>query len=217
MNFLREFRLFKFTLGLVTTLFIGCLIVFGFDLNASVGGKNFEDLISNESTSDFFFKINEEYMFSVYTDEGEVFGFRVSHYKPNYVPFCFFCGRHQPGGGPGIDSPSQKGDILYATEPTEYSYDGIPEGVYPYLNLSASKFGYADDIKEMLGADAKSKKHRLTPADVARNYDVLSVASSDDEDCQIGFAAIIASYILLTPWFIINLVVYRKRKKKEMI
>lgn len=216
-DFIGRQAIWLYSFGIVTVLLVISLIIYGFDIKTPEGGtrKALTSQIKNSGKTDFFFKIDDKHTFQVYLYEegGDVMHFGVSEYVRNYIPFCFVCGWNRIKGK-DFSNPYQKGDLLYAAEPTQSEWDGIPEGVYPYLDLEEGAIKWVEDLEE-LGRNLDDPKYALDALEIENSYPELSVESSDDEDCMISIAAITLCYMILAVWLLIAGIVYVIRKPKS--
>lgn len=199
---------------MVTVWTVASFVIYGFDFSANGGGRSVNALIMNEPDDEFFFKIDDRYMYVLDTYDGTLYGIYVSSYKFSDSPSCYICGWYRPAGFMLFD-PYVKENIIYAIE-EDLDYSGEePVAIgYPYLDLSTGEEGYVDDIRAFIGSDAGSKKYEVTAEYVVENFDELSVESYEDYDCVMNFMALYLVVFILIVWGIINLIIYRRRKKR---
>jgi hypothetical protein len=200
-----------FSFYLVTILMVICLFIYGFDISMSGGRRALTSQIKNSGQTDFFYKIDDKFAFTVFTDYGN--GVGMTAYTRSYIPFCFVCGWNMgdPEDDRSMFGPVYKsGDLIYAAR-TDSDIYGVPENVFPTYNVRTKQYSYVEDSLE-LGSDPFHQSKKLTHKIVADQYDELSYESADDEDCMISFGAIFLSYIILAVWWSIQALVWLLRR-----
>jgi hypothetical protein len=207
------------------TLFIPSVFIYGLDLSAGdpdVKDKdiNLYNYMSNERSTVFHFKVNEEFKFMIDREAPEaerVIG--LGMYKPNHFPFCYFCGYYRSPYGyeksRGFPNPYRHGDMAYSVEPEESDYYGLPPGSYATFNLKTEEFGHVMSLDE-IAPDADNPKHRLQESYVLENYSLMSFYDHEDEDCQIAFGLITCLVGILIIWALFSVPIrYYKRRKQN--
>lgn len=210
-NKLGAFWLLSF--GIVTTLFIISVVIYGFDIKTNGSRKALTSQIKNEGQTNYYYKIDDQFAFGVFSDrEPGDFDVHLTVYDENYIPFCYFCGYYTGDmeDDRGFNQPYAQGDLIYNIDINDKSRDGNPDDTYSTYNLKTSEYGYINSLTE-ISADASDPKHRLTREYISAQFDELSYSSSDDEDCIIAFGAVTLSYIILILWGILA-VLFRKSK-----
>ncbi len=207
--------IWAFCFALITTLYIIGVIIFGFDIQIEKGSsrKALVSIFENDGTSNFYFKIDDEYAVIMDIEDGEVWYTGITTYTMNYVPFCFTCGWNRPTGG-GFNNVYQKGDLFYNPEPKSYESDEAPEGVYEYYDAGTGERGYVEDLDD-LGNNLDKSKYEIDAEEIAENYSEISMSGPDDEDCMVLFAALILCYFILLIWLVIASLIKLIRGKKE--
>lgn len=197
-----------FSFALVTAIFIVAVVIFGFDLAVPKDTRRaLTRSLANETTSSHFYRVDDHVALAVFTDRapGEL-DVSLRTYTTNHVPFCFFCGWHRddPDDRRGFIQPYRVGTTLYDRTPLSEPYQGLPKGAYATYDLAAKTFGHVTDLAA-IAPDAASPTHRLTREQVSAEFDEMSYAGRDDEDCQIVFAALTVAYAILFLWLLVVL------------
>ena len=198
---------------ILTVLFIISLVIYGFDIQSSGSRKALTSQIKNEGKTNFYYRINDEFAFGVFTDmePGEM-DVHITTYTQNYIPFCFFCGYYtgDPEDDRGFNQPYRVGDLVYSTRMNINSRDHAPDSTYSTYNLKTNEYGYVQSLEE-IAPNADSDTHLVSREYISENYDEISYSSADDEDCMIAFGAVFLGYSILLVWAIFAFL-FRKSK-----
>lgn len=200
---MRKHSFFFSSFSFVLVLTVAALIIFGFDINTPKNTRRaLINALKNGSTVNYFYRINDESAFGIFTDRepGEM-DIIINTYERNMAPYCFFCGWNTANTADkrGILQPYLANGIAYTVEANTEDYGGVPTGEYGTFNLATGEFGHVKDLNEIT-ADPTNVAKRITREYVSENFDEMSFASSDDEDCQIVFSALFVCYVVLLIW-----------------
>lgn len=206
--------------ALVNGLFILFLKIYGLDLNygKTEGTRRvLTSQVTNSKTENFYYKVNDQFALAVFTDRepGEQ-DVALIVYTTDYFPFCFFCGWYTSDleDTRSILQPYRIGNKIYGISTEDSDYIGVGAGNYPVLDLDNGEF-YGVSYLEKLGGDALNQKYRLTRESISKNFDEMSFAGSDDEDCWIAFGSTFAAYIILLVWLAVRIVLIIKKERKN--
>ena len=210
---MRKNPVFAFNLALVLTITVIALIVYGFDIRTPKNTRRaLGKVVQNESTVNYFYKINDSFAFGVFTDRepGEM-DVTITTYVRNMVPYCFLCGWYvgDPDDGRYISQPYMANGMAYSIEARDQDYGGVPAGEFPTFNLATGEFGHVKDLNTLTD-DPTNPAKRITREYVSENYDEISYFGPDDEDCMIMYSALIVCYAIVLVWGVILLL---RRKK----
>lgn len=212
----------KIFASITLSLFVLSVIIYGLDLNVSQPETNKKTIFShleNERSTRHYFAINDSVCFVVNTAEkkGETV-VSVRSYKPNHIPFCYFCGanRSSYGSEHGIylNNPFLFGDLVYSIEPYEYEDGEVPLGAYQTFNVKTGEEGYVENLNEIVEI-AYDSKYRVKEAYLIENYGLLSFY--ENESCQIAFGVIfvLVAGLLLGAMIGVPIRIYKFKKQER--
>ena len=199
-----------FLLSVITVI---AWFIYGFDISTNAQGvrRGIAQQFENEATVNFFFRINDEFTFNIYSDrpEGEM-DIGMGTYRKNAFPYCYVCGYFTSNSEDtrGMVTPYKVGNLVYSIEPLERAYMGLEAQVYPTYNIETQLFSSVKSLDE-IAPDAASPVHKVTREYIQNNYNEISFESSDDEDCWIVFSALSICYIILLIWGTLAILIRR--------
>lgn len=212
----------KIFASITLALFIVSVIIYGLDINVSQPETNKKTIFShleNERSTRHYFEINDSICFVVDTERLEgntVVG--VRSYKPNHIPFCYFCGANRSTYGYEhgfyLDDPYRYGDLVYSIEPYDWDDGEFPLNSFLTFDLKTGEEGSVMSLDKIV-VDATNSKYRVKEAYLLENYGLLSYYRN--ESCQIAFAVIfvLTAGLLLGAMIGVPIRVYKFRKAER--
>ena len=199
--------IWMFAFLLVTVLLVVSIIVYGLDLKIEQKGvrKALTSQVKNSGKTSYFYRINDKFAFYVFTDrEPGSYDVGVTTYTRNVIPFCLTCGWYigDSDDDRSIIQPHRIEDLVYSTKALKEDYMGLPGGAFATLNLKTGAFAHVMNLNQ-IAPDAADEKYRVDRKYVSSNFNEISFAGSDDEDCFISFGGVFLAYSILLVWALI--------------
>lgn len=205
--------IWTFVFYLISILFVYSLIIYGFDISLSKGGRKHAliSMVTNTSSDYAFYAIDENYGFGI-REEEEFEEFAVdefSAYGPAEFPLCLTCGYYKKARGVQVWGPYMYGSFIYSVnEPYEED-----EG-YEVFNMKSNEVFYVDSLTE-IAPDAADPKYKVTRDYIRANGKAISFRGPSDYDCVSTFTAVFVMYGLLIFYAIPAFFIRRRMRRKR--
>jgi len=204
--------IWTFVFYLISILFVYSLIIYGFDISLSKGGRKnaLISMVTNTHSDYAFYAIDDKYGFGI-REEEEYEEFAVdefSSYEAGSFPLCLTCGYYHTSREVHIWDPYMYGSLIYSVDEPYEDEDG-----YAVFNMKSKELFYVDSLSE-IAPDAADSTYKVTRDYVRANGDAISFSGPNDGDCIQTFISVFVIYGLLIVWAIPAFFIRKYRRTK---